>query len=72
MEKLYLSRRNLLTLLAKLDRVALGEPSQCSLIKQDMEHPDYPSTCRWMVTAVEDADYYTDRLPGHSKDAPPA
>ena len=72
MEQIYLSRRNLLTLLAKLDRTAFGEPSQCTLIKRDLEHPDYPATVPARITAVEDADYYTDRLPGSSQDAPPS
>ena len=72
MEQIYLSRRNLLTLLAKLDRnrEMWAKVSKCTLIKQDTEHPTYPSTTVFRVTAVEDEDYYTDRLPGHSQDAP--
>jgi len=71
LEQIYLSRRNLLTLLNKLDR-NLKNPgeSRCTLIKQDTEHPTHPSSIVFRVTAIEDEDYYTDRPPGHSKDAP--
>jgi len=65
METLYLSRRNLLTLLSKLDRKAAGEDSKCTLIKRDHTHPYYPATMREVeVIAVEDDDYYIDRLAG--------
>lgn len=65
MNKVYLSRKNLLTLLSKLDRVAAGEESACTLIKRDTEHPLYPQTMKSIyVIAVEDSDYYTDRSPG--------
>jgi hypothetical protein len=65
MNQVYLSRRNLLTLLNKLDRVAVGGDSACTLIKRDNVHPKYPQTMSAIsVTAVEDADYYTDRHAG--------
>lgn len=66
MEMLYLSRRNLLTLLAKLDQnVAGDEPSACTLIKSDNEHPKYPQTMeRCAVQAIEDDEYYAHRQPG--------
>lgn len=64
MQTLYLSRRNLLTLLSKLDRAAAGENTACTLVKQDTLHPHYPSTDIIQVTAVEDSEYYTDREPG--------
>ena len=73
MEKLYLSRRNLLTLLSKLDRLAKGEDTECTLIKCDNVHPIYPQTMdQCMVIAVEDAMYYTDRFAGevHPLDEP--
>lgn len=73
MNKVYLSRRNLLTLLSKLDRVAAGEMSQCTLIKRDNQHPKYPQTMAAIeVVAVEDADYYVDREAGmvHPSDTP--
>ena len=60
----YLSRRNLNTLLSKLDRVKNGESSYCTLIKSDTTHPKYPSTTVTIVTAVEDEDYYEHRQPG--------
>ena len=72
MQHLFLSRRNLLTLLSKLDRTAAGDRSGCTIVKQDTVHPYYPSTDVIAVTAVEDEDYYTDRRPGrvHPADEP--
>ena len=69
----YLSRRNLQTLLNKLDRVKGGGISLRTIIKYDSVHPVYPqSHASIQVTAIEDADYYTDRNAGimHPKDAP--
>jgi len=60
MAVVYLSRRNLLTLLAKLD----DPDSQCTLIKNDTEHPAFPCSEVVQVTAIEDDDYYTDREAG--------
>jgi hypothetical protein len=61
----YLSRRNLLTLISKLDRNKNGETSACTLIKCDNVHPTYPQTHpKITVVAVDDADYYIDREPG--------
>lgn len=63
--QIYLSRRNLLTLLAKLDAQAEGEFTACTIVKNDNQHPIYPQTMKSiMVTAVEDNEYYTDRQPG--------
>ena len=72
MEQLFLSRRNLLTLLSKLDRKAKGEGTACTLIKGDTLHPKYPCSTKIAVTAVEDKDYYTERPPGavHPLDKP--
>lgn len=65
MSQVFLSRRNLLTLLSKLDRVGQGDTSACTLIKSDNKHPKYPQTMSSiLVTAVEDAEYYTNRYPG--------
>lgn len=62
----YLSRRNLNTLLSKLN-VNLINPgtSVCTLVKNDVENTRYPQTHPeiW-VTAVEDRDYYGERTPG--------
>lgn len=68
---LYLSRRNLLALLAKLDRVRAGGASTCKLIKADTKHPKYPCSHVARVIAVEDADYYAEREAGrmHEEDA---
>jgi hypothetical protein len=68
MNQVYLSRRNLVTLLNKLDR----PESKRSIIKFDTVHREYPCTVATMITAVEDANYYTDRDPGvvHPKDLP--
>lgn len=71
MVKVYLLRRNLLTLLSKLDRRAAGEVTECTILKHDNLHPVYPQTEREIaVIAVEDEEYYTDRNPGavHPKD----
>ena len=65
-ERVYLSRRNLLALLSKLDRQKEGESTACTLIKSDNIHPKYPQTMDEIhVTAVEDDDYYTERSPGY-------
>jgi len=74
MNKVYLSRRNLLTLLAKLDRVRANGVSFCTLIKSDTVHPKYPCTVETAIIAVEDEDYYTDRAAGeiYIKDDPSA
>lgn len=63
--RVFLSRRNLLTLLSKLDRMKAGEESACTLIKYDNQNPKYPQTLDEIaITAVEDAEYYGDRSPG--------
>ena len=66
MKTLFLSRRNLEVLLSKLDRVKAGETSACTLVKYVT--PDDPEefmqACDFMVTAVEDEDYYHNRPAG--------
>lgn len=64
MQTIYLSRKNLNTLLAKLDRVKQGEHSNRTIIKRDLKHKKYPCTDIVEVIAIEDEEYYTDRLPG--------
>lgn len=76
MNTIFLSRRNLLTLINKLDRVQAGGESACAIIKYDSAHPEYPTDCAPVivaaleddtpvtVTAVEDDAYYTDREAG--------
>ena len=62
---IYLSRRNLLTLLNKLDRKASGGDSECTLLKRDCTHEKYPQSMRLcVVTAIEDDEYYTTRDAG--------
>lgn len=73
MIQLYLTRRNLQTLLNKLDRNRVTpRASTCTLIKQDTLHPVYPLTEPIMVTALEDEEYYRDRKAGrvHLEDEP--
>ena len=70
-EVLYLSRRNLQTLINKLDRRKAGGDTQGSIVKYDDKHPTYAATMpACIVVAVEDEEYYTDRHPGPSHDAP--
>lgn len=73
MQQIFVTRRNLLALLSKLDRAKAGEYTACTIIKKDTVHPTHPATAPFgftaleddvTVTAVEDADYYTDRAPG--------
>lgn len=70
---LYLTRRNLQSLINKLDRnKRTPDASQTTLIKQDTVHPKYPCTDVTRVIALEDEDYYTDRTAGevHPADVP--
>lgn len=63
--KVYLSRRNLLTLLSKLDRKRLGEQTSCTIVKKDTLHATHPQSHPLVeVMAVEDSEYYADREPG--------
>lgn len=73
MHQIYLSRRNLLTLLSKLDRQLEGEKTACSIIKHNGQDEKFEQTIPIVcVTAVEDKVYYGDRLPGevHPADTP--
>jgi hypothetical protein len=72
-QQIYLSRRNLLTLLNKLNRKIAGGETACSIIKKDNTHKLYPQTMAVIqVTALEDTDYYVDRIAGevHPLDDP--
>ncbi len=60
MNHVYLTRRNLQTLLNKLER----PESRKTIIKYDTVHPLYPCTTETVVTAIEDEDYYIDREAG--------
>jgi hypothetical protein len=73
MQRVYLTRRNLTSLLSKLDRnVMLPGSSACTIIKTDTVHPKYPASEPIEVIALEDAEYYIDREPGvvHPADDP--
>ena len=69
-KQVVLTRRNLTTLLDKLDHVKNGGESMCTIIKSDTVHPRYPlkGVDNLYVVAVEDDEYYTDRDPGFMKD----
>lgn len=74
--RLFLSRRNLETLLSKLDRKKAGEHTACSVIKfrNEQDPPEYQQTmARVTVVAVEDELYYVNRPAGamHPADTPP-
>jgi len=71
--RVFLSRRNLLTLLSKLDRRVAGQQTECTLVKNDYAHPIYPQTMKSVeVVAVEDGEYYKERVAGlvHDTDTP--
>lgn len=75
MNKVFLSRRNLLTLLSKLDRHAGGENTARSIVKyrNELDPAEYRQTLDEItITAVEDGAYYVSRSAGvmHPKDDP--
>src|SRR5689334_9420066 len=45
-ERAFLSRRNLQTLISKLDRKARGEATDCTIFKCDHAHPRFPQSMR--------------------------
>ena len=64
-EQIYLSRRNLMMLLSKLDRQAAGESTSCTVIKyQNKSDPYVQSMDAIAVTAIEDDKFYANRNPG--------
>lgn len=66
MNTIYLSKRNLLTLLSKLERAERGDVTACTIIKRDTAHPKYPQSVGPIaVIAVADDDYYAERAPGY-------
>lgn len=72
-ETLYLSKRNLLTLLSKLERFEQGQETDCTLIKYRNQYDTYQSSMdECMVIAVPDEIYYQNREPGevYPMDAP--
>lgn len=73
--RIYLSKRNLLTLLSKVERFERGEETKCSLIKYKNELDPYCleiGSDSVMVIAIPDEKYYAGREAGpvHVKDDP--
>ena len=63
--QIYLSRRNLLALLSKLDRQATGDATACAIIKYKNPADPYCNTIdQVVVTAVADEEFYANRQPG--------
>jgi hypothetical protein len=72
-ERIYLSKRNLLTLLSKLDRLEQGQETQCAIVKYSNPLDPYCNTMdQVMVIAVPDEKFYTKRTAGqvHPLDEP--
>lgn len=65
---LYLSRRNLLTLLSKLDRFERGEETKCGIVKHSNHLDPYSMRIEYvddvMVVAIPDERYYVNRKAG--------
>lgn len=74
--KLYLSKRNLLTLLSKLERYEAGQETNCAIIKHNSHLDPYSLNLQGetdiMIIAIPDERYYTNRDPGevHTLDTP--
>jgi hypothetical protein len=49
----YLSERNILSLLSKLSRLENGEDTAACIIKNDVDHKKYPCTARTFVFAIK-------------------
>lgn len=72
-ERIYLSKRNLLTLLSKVERFEQGEETACAIIKYANPLDPYCNTIDQVtVIAVPDENYYTKRTFGevHPSDDP--
>ncbi len=63
--QIYLSRRNLLALLSKLDRLETGDETACAIVKYANPSDPYCNTIdQVMVIAIPDDEFYTNRQPG--------
>jgi hypothetical protein len=63
--KIYLSKRNLLTLLSKLERLEQGDQTACAIVKYANPTDPYCNTIdEVMVIAIPDNEFYTNRAPG--------
>ena len=64
-ERIYLSKRNLLTLLSKLERFEQGDETACAIVKYANTTDPYCNTIKEItVVAVPDEKFYTNRAPG--------
>lgn len=71
--RIYLSKRNLLTLLSKLERLEAGQETKCAIIKYANPLDPYCNTMEEvMVVAIPDEKFYTKRSAGavHPLDTP--
>jgi hypothetical protein len=63
--QIYLSKRNLLALLSKLDRLENGDETACAIVKYANPSDPYCNTIdQVVVTAVADDQFYANRQPG--------
>lgn len=72
-DRIYLSKRNLLTLLSKLERFERGEETKCAIIKYANPLDPYCNTLDEVtVIAIPDEQFYTGRAAGavHPLDTP--
>jgi hypothetical protein len=72
-DRIYLSKRNLLTLLSKLERFEQGQETKCAIIKYANPLDPYCNTMgEVMVIAIPDEKFYTNRAAGevHPLDEP--
>ena len=64
-ERIYLSKRNLLTLLSKLERLEEGQNTACAIVKYANTTDPYCNTIdEIMVIAIPDELFYVNRAPG--------
>lgn len=64
-DRIYLSKRNLLVLLSKLDRFEKGEETKCAIIKRKNIRDPYCNTIDEVaVIAIPDDHFYINRLAG--------
>lgn len=74
--KVYLPKRNLLTLLSKLGRFEASEDTKCEIIKHFVPLDPYCMSLQSeesiSIIAIPDSKYYTNREPGrmHPEDDP--
>ena len=63
--QIYLSKRNLLALLSKLDRLEAGDETACAIVKYANPSDPYCKTIGQVtVIAIPDEKFYSNRSPG--------